>query len=718
MSLLARNVARKKVRTSGPNWRYLSDAFVSYTTGGDITVADEAYGVGWNASLEVPTKNAIYDKIEAIPAITDGDKGDVAVSSSGTVWTVESLAGGANTLSRAGTALTLTNTTNSALVEAAAFHGDRATVATNDEAYTGHYLSDDAGNQDEMVRQSWYATSVTSGAETARQYFWTRASGTLARRWYFDHINLVPFTNDGLALGSASLGWSDLHLATGGTINWANSDATITHASNFMTFQGASWYFVANEAAGTSPLWTRNTTDSSSVMAMRIEGDRATPTANDSVYCSFYLSDVVGTQTEFGRITVQAADITDASEDGAFLLGVPVNGSFTNKLYMNASTLAPSTSDGLALGTTVLMWADAYFASGAQLNFNNGDVTLTHVSNTLSGAGGQLAWEYNGAATTAPVRVINNTDNANVEALRVEGDRATPTSGDIVYIAYYASDSVGNQEEMARVACVISDITNASEDSYLLTYARTNGTLSTATRMTTTAFSPHVSDAMTLGTTANMWGDLFGASGFTLNLNNGDVVLTHSTGVLNVSTGALQQGGVAVNVAGKQSIPVPAAAMTTRTTAGAAAGTTETATNRIMLITLDYDASTAEHGQFTIPAMPKSWNESTITMRFIWTATNTGNVVWGVQAVALSDDDVADTAFGTAVTVTDGVTAANDIMKSAETTAVTIGGTPAEGDMVVFQVYRDAANGSDTCTVDAKLIGVELFITTNAANDA
>lgn len=32
----------------------------------DLTVADEAYGSGWNGSLEVPTKNALYDKIETI----------------------------------------------------------------------------------------------------------------------------------------------------------------------------------------------------------------------------------------------------------------------------------------------------------------------------------------------------------------------------------------------------------------------------------------------------------------------------------------------------------------------------------------------------------------------------------------------------------------------------------------------------------------------------
>lgn len=32
----------------------------------DVTVPDEAYGVGWNGSLEVPTKNATYDKISSL----------------------------------------------------------------------------------------------------------------------------------------------------------------------------------------------------------------------------------------------------------------------------------------------------------------------------------------------------------------------------------------------------------------------------------------------------------------------------------------------------------------------------------------------------------------------------------------------------------------------------------------------------------------------------
>lgn len=42
------------------------------TFSADITIPDEAYGSGWNGSLEAPTKNALWDKIETIVA---GDPG-------------------------------------------------------------------------------------------------------------------------------------------------------------------------------------------------------------------------------------------------------------------------------------------------------------------------------------------------------------------------------------------------------------------------------------------------------------------------------------------------------------------------------------------------------------------------------------------------------------------------------------------------------------------
>ena len=62
-----------------------------------------------------------------------------------------------------------------------------------------------------------------------------------------------------------------------------------------------------------------------------------------------------------------------------------------NEVELVQNALSPVTSDGVALGTGSLMWSDAFLASGAVVNFNNGDVTLTHSACTLTVAGGTLA---------------------------------------------------------------------------------------------------------------------------------------------------------------------------------------------------------------------------------------------------------------------------------------------------------------------------------------
>jgi hypothetical protein len=64
--------------------------------------------------------------------------------------------------------------------------------------------------------------------------------------------------------------------------------------------------------------------------------------------------------------------------------------------------------------------------------------------------------------------------------------------------------------------------------------------------VTSSAFSPFSNDGSALGTTSLGWADLFGASGFTLNIASGNWVATHSSGVLNVSTGDIQIGGSSV----------------------------------------------------------------------------------------------------------------------------------------------------------------------------
>ena len=58
-----------------------------------------------------------------------------------------------------------------------------------------------------------------------------------------DEVELVadtlqPTTSDGVALGTASLMWSDLFLASGSVINFAAGDVTLTHSSETLTVAG------------------------------------------------------------------------------------------------------------------------------------------------------------------------------------------------------------------------------------------------------------------------------------------------------------------------------------------------------------------------------------------------------------------------------------------------------------------------------------------------
>jgi hypothetical protein len=56
-------------------------------------------------------------------------------------------------------------------------------------------------------------------------------------------------------------------------------------------------------------------------------------------------------------------------------------------------------------------------------------------------------------------------------------------------------------------------------------------------------------------------------------------------------------------------------------------------------------------------------------------------------------------------------------MVSPVSTAITVA-SAAVDTYTYFQVVRNAADGSDTFTGDVRLLGIKLFYTTDAANDA
>jgi hypothetical protein len=185
-------------------------------------------------------------------------------------------------------------------------------------------------------------------------------------------------------------------------------------------------------------------------------------------------------------------------------------------------------------------------------------------------------------------------------------------------------------------------------------------------------------------------------------------------------TGVLKSASSAVKIAGLETMWVPASAMYGATTNPADAQQVETTAVRPDMKVLDFDPSTDEFAQFSV-AFPKSWNEGTVTYQVYWTPStvNTGDCIFGLQGVAIGDGDTIDVVYGTAVNVTDaGIGTVEDQQVSAVSSAITIAGSPAVDQQTYFQLYRDANAGGDTFTGDARVLGIKIFFTTDAANDA
>lgn len=171
----------------------------------------------------------------------------------------------------------------------------------------------------------------------------------------------------------------------------------------------------------------------------------------------------------------------------------------------------------------------------------------------------------------------------------------------------------------------------------------------------------------------------------------------------------------------KHAVPVVAGSMRPRSSNGCATlAAVSAGSGKPDIVSLNFDASSDEFAQFWIP-LPSSWNGGSITAKFYWSHASTATnftAVWGIQAVAYGNDDAQNASFGTAVTVSDIGGTTDDIYVSDETGSLTVAGTPAAGDMVCFQVFRDADAAGDNLAVDARLQAVVLFITCDEAGDA
>jgi hypothetical protein len=183
------------------------------------------------------------------------------------------------------------------------------------------------------------------------------------------NTGLVPDTNDGAYLGLAATAFSDLFLASGAVIGFANGDMTVTHSSGMLT--------IGNTATGAvGPI-------------LELYQDSSSPAANDDVAeLRFSGEDSAGNKQVYGNIYVRVDDATSATEDAKFVFSNVLAGAQTSFLDVSPAGLRPRTNDQMSLGAGTLAYSDLFLASGGVINWDNSDVNITHSTNALTFAGG------------------------------------------------------------------------------------------------------------------------------------------------------------------------------------------------------------------------------------------------------------------------------------------------------------------------------------------
>ena len=267
----------------------------------------------------------------------------------------------------------------------------------------------------------------------------------------------------------------------------------------------------------------------------------------------------------------------------------------------------------------------------------------------------------------------------------------------------------------AIVGTTIDATTNFTVGSTVIT----DGVITDATGLLITAALTSTSGGSLTGT----WSDLGTVT--TVDINGGTIDgaviggAATAAGTFSVLVGNTSVNGITdLTTTPKRTIVLTAAGASSTATIGAPSpAPIEAGTNDIDYYVVDFDTTTEERCFWNV-VMPGNYNGGVINAVFYWTnaaGSATETVAWGIKARAFANDEAIDQAYGTEITTSDTWIAQGDVHVSAASADITIGGTPAGGDYVVFNVGRKVA--TDNMTGDARLLAVKIEYTANAYSD-
>lgn len=188
--------------------------------------------------------------------------------------------------------------------------------------------------------------------------------------------NANPDANDGAGLGTGLLGWSDLFLASGGLLNWANGDAVVTHSTGLLT-------------VSTGDL--RITTAGTNAASVVTVGGTQTLTGKTLTSPTIGTSPTAAGATWTSLGTVTTADINGGTIDGTTIGGASAAaGTFTSITFSTKLTLGDNTDFDVNFKNA------ATAATSAAVNITSGNAALAslYFSDTDVSAVGRINYQH------------------------------------------------------------------------------------------------------------------------------------------------------------------------------------------------------------------------------------------------------------------------------------------------------------------------------------